>query len=227
MLKIWRVALDDPAHLDPPRLATLDQQEHQRWQSLRKAQDARRYAAAHTALRAILASELACSPSEIQYLHNAWGKPFLAHGPAFSLSHSGPLALIALQSDSPISESRSEMSIGIDIELQSQDTDPSWFVDCWSPAEQRRMSQPLSAEQALRLWVRKEAVLKAVGRGLHLPMSQVVLPLGQSQRMRAISHCEGQSTFWHLYDIDVGQGQFAALASHRVYRQPTVMDWLG
>lgn len=210
--------LDDPAHLDPPRLAALDQQEHQRWQRLLRAIDASRYAAAHTALRSILANELACSPSDIQYLHNAWGKPFLEHGPAFSLSHSGPLALIAVQPDLPL---------GIDIELQSKETSPDWFTDCWSPAELRRMHQPLNAAQALRLWVRKEAVLKAVGRGLHLPMSQVVLPLGESQRLRAISHCEGQNTLWHLYDLDIGVGALAALASRQHYSADELrpVDW--
>ncbi|AMC36178.1 4'-phosphopantetheinyl transferase family protein [Janthinobacterium sp. B9-8] len=218
MLKIWRVTLDDPVHLDPPRLAALDQQEHQRWQSLRKALDARRYAAAHTALRSILASELACSPGDIQYSQNDWGKPFLERGPAFSLSHSGPLALIAVQADLPL---------GVDIELHSKETSPDWFTDCWSPAELRRMHQPLNAAQALRLWVRKEAVLKAVGRGLHLPMSQVVLPLGESQRLRAISHCEGQNTLWHLYDLDAGAGALAALASRQLYSadELRLVDW--
>ncbi|MDW5416257.1 4'-phosphopantetheinyl transferase superfamily protein [Iodobacter sp. CM08] len=217
MLKIWRVQLDDPAHLHPSRLACLDQKETNRWQRLRK--DAHRYAAAHTALRSILASELMCLPSDIQYLQNPWGKPWLRQGLQFSLSHSGGLALIALQPDVPL---------GVDIELSSKDTDISWFSECWSPAELKRMQQPLSPEQALRLWVRKEAVLKALGRGLSLPMSQVVLPLGQAQRMRAMTVCEEQSALWHLYDLDVGQGQLAALASRRHYRPEAlrVLDYL-
>ncbi|MEN9656707.1 MAG: hypothetical protein RL571_172 [Pseudomonadota bacterium] len=217
MLKVWRVQLDDPAHLHPSRLAWLDQEETNRWQRLRK--DAHRYAAAHTALRGILASELACSPSDIQYQQNPWGKPWLRQGLQFSLSHSQGHALIALQPNVPL---------GVDIELNSKDCDVSWFSQCWSPAELKRMQQPLSPEQALRLWVRKEAVLKALGRGLSLPMSQVVLPLGQAQRMRAITACEGQSALWHLYDLDAGQGKLAAVASRRRYcsDELQVLDYL-
>ncbi|MEJ2792349.1 4'-phosphopantetheinyl transferase superfamily protein [Iodobacter sp. LRB] len=218
MLKIWRVYLDDAAWLSGPGLAVLDEQEHQRWQSLRRALDANRYAAAHIALRAVLASELDCLPADIRYQHNPWCKPFLHHGPAFSLSHSGGIALIALQPLGPL---------GIDIELHNNDTDPDWFSDFQSPAELRKIAQPLSAAQALKLWVRKEAVLKAFGRGLHLPMSQVVLPQGENRRMRAMIHCESENTLWHLYDLDVGIEALAALVSRRSYtaQELQVKDW--
>jgi 4'-phosphopantetheinyl transferase len=205
MLSIWRLELDDPAHLHSSRLACLDPTETMRWQRLRR--DAQRFAAAHTALRFILARELACDASEIHYQTNPWGKPCLPHGPHFSLSHSQGVALIALQADAPL---------GVDIECHGQ-LESSCLDECCSPAELKRLQQPLSTEQALRLWVRKEAVLKALGRGLSLPMSQIALPQGDKQRMRALSVCEGQGQLWHVYDLDVGYGQLAALACRRSY----------
>lgn len=93
-------------------------------------------------------------------------------------------------------------------------------------AEQSRMSAPLTPEQALRLWVRKEAVLKAPGRGLSLPMSQIAVPPRQSARLRAVSECDSQLALWHLYDLDAGPGAQAALACRSHQASLKINLWL-
>lgn len=215
MLKIWRIELDDPVHCQPARLGWLDIQETRRWQNLRR--ESHRYAAAHTAMRDLLSRQLGCQPQSVQYLYNPWGKPFLSHGPAFSLSHSGGVALLAVQTEGPL---------GVDIEIPVTETDPGWLTDCQSQAEQSRMSAPLTPDQALRLWVRKEAVLKALGRGLSLPMSQIAVQPGPGTRLRAVSECDSQRALWHLYDLDAGPGAQAALACRCRQESLQIKPWL-
>lgn len=127
------------------------------------------------------------------------------------------MALLAVQTEGPL---------GVDIEIPVTETDPGWLTDCQSQAEQSRMSAPLTPDQALRLWVRKEAVLKALGRGLSLPMSQIAVQPGPGTRLRAVSECDSQRALWHLYDLDAGPGAQAALACRCRQESLQIKPWL-
>ncbi len=92
------------------------------------------------------------------------GKPRVAGGPHFNLSHSGGLALIALCADAPV---------GVDLERVHALRNPSGLA--------RRMCSERELAWAggqddlnlalLRLWVRKEALAKAEGGGIATALS--------------------------------------------------------
>ena len=85
-----------------------------------------------------------------------FGKPYLPHGPHFSLSYSGHCAVLAL----------SEELVGVDVEyLHRPDVLPRKML---TPEEMAWLSQHTAAEDYCLLWTRLESALKAEGCGLAL-----------------------------------------------------------
>jgi 4'-phosphopantetheinyl transferase len=120
---------------------------------------------ARAKLRQILGRYLDRSPQDIQISTGLQGKPQVA-GLEFNLSHSGDFVAYAV-SDQPV---------GIDIE-QVRTMDLSGIVQRFFAASEFSTWQNLPlAEQELaffRTWTVKEAYLKAIGTGLHTPLSEV------------------------------------------------------
>lgn len=101
--------------------------------------------------------------------HSADGQP-LVPGLAVSVSHTHQLVAVAASTDGPI---------GVDLEevqpRQVQELADRWFA----PEELAWMSsQPNQLDGFLRLWTAKEAVGKALGRGLRGAGLRRVMPLG-------------------------------------------------
>jgi 4'-phosphopantetheinyl transferase len=132
-------------------------------------------AIARGTLRWLLGAEIGCRPEEVAIVYNEFGKPELCGGagPLFNVSHSEGRIAIALGFGAPV---------GIDIERVRPG--PEW------PDLSRRYFAPREAEyieslnpeqrnQAFfEIWTRKEAYVKAQGRGLSIPLDAFCVPLG-------------------------------------------------
>ncbi|HEU4459258.1 MAG TPA: 4'-phosphopantetheinyl transferase superfamily protein [Methylibium sp.] len=162
--ELWRIDLAQPLSRDD--LALLD--EHERARAERFAFDAskQRYRAAHVALRRLLAAPLDADPAALRFDFGAQGKPRLAgpaDAPAFNLSDSGDVALIAV---APGGE------IGVDLELLRPIDDAAELAAqhfCRREAEALAAAGSRQRDRLfLRIWARKEACLKAIGSGLSI-----------------------------------------------------------
>ncbi len=110
----------------------------------------KRFLAARSALRVLLADMLGLCPQEVQIHISPAGKPFLPGHPVhFSLSHSGDWGAVA------ISTSR---EIGIDIEAPREFRRPAAL-------DQRLPSVP--GFSLLERWTLAESALKSFGLGIH------------------------------------------------------------
>ena len=122
---------------------------------------AARFLAGRAALRTVLAGYLRQDPAAIQLLAGPSGKPALAHGPAFNLSHSESVALIAVDS---------EREVGVDVECLRRVPEAADIVARhFTPRERARYASAAAAVQPetfLELWTQKEAYLKALGVGM-------------------------------------------------------------
>ena len=115
---------------------------------------------------------------------NEHGKPFLEHGPFFSISHSRQFSVLAV----------SENEIGIDIEMH-QSQNRRLMERCFTKEEQRFAD--LSTENFIKIWEAKEAVLKLLGTGFSFaPRNFSVLPLDEE-------HTVNGKTF-RFYCTDLG-----------------------
>ncbi|MBM3984222.1 MAG: 4'-phosphopantetheinyl transferase superfamily protein [Planctomycetes bacterium] len=137
----------------------------------------RRFLVAHGVLRVLVAQHAGLEPGALRFdtSGEAGGKPRLAGPPParatdFNLSHSGELALLAVASG---------VEVGVDVEQVQPLHDLGPLVRrVMSPAEaQALLDLPAGrrVEEWYRAWTRKEAVLKATGRGLELDPREVQL----------------------------------------------------
>ncbi|GAA4664119.1 4'-phosphopantetheinyl transferase family protein [Frondihabitans cladoniiphilus] len=166
---MWLVDLDAEGGDEAAASAAhpwLDEAERARAAALTEADDRRRYVQAHLVLRRLLGEARGVLPAEVRIprspclacgdLH---GRPVVPGGPHFSLSRSGRWAAIAIDEDA---------RVGIDIEIAQA-------ASRLEPLRSELLSDGETAgpDGLLRLWVRKEAYLKATGAGLTRPMSTV------------------------------------------------------
>lgn len=172
-IAIWCVSADLAETIEPASsLTPAEQSTAARLQNLNQR---RTWIAVRAALRQLLAQALHQSdPRALVFYQNRYGKPYLPDNPAlrFNVSHSGTLGLIAIIPAAPSSEI--EIEIGIDIEYQRPDLAiDALFPQTFSPAETAYLQRLDTARQRdafYRLWVRKEAAIKAIGKGLSCPL---------------------------------------------------------
>lgn len=110
------------------------------------------------------------APAQIQFDSGAHGKPLLAgaavgSGVHFNLSHSGAMGLVGWARGH---------EIGVDIEVWRSLHDEAALVHrFFSPAEiaaYEALPAARRTEGFFNCWTRKEAYIKAIGRGLGLPL---------------------------------------------------------
>ena len=211
---IWRLDLraadaglaQDRSGLDPWELA--------RASRLRDHGQARRWLYAHSALRRILAEHLGVAPREVVYVQEPGGKPRVACFPRFhfSLTHSGDWAWVALAWDAPV---------GLDLERVKPDLDWRALLETvCTPAEAKAVlasREDLRSTAFYRIWVRKEALLKAAGLGLLVQQPlQTIETLAPCCRLEA----SGSAPWW-LIDLPAAPGYVGALSSYE--REPGIL----
>lgn len=143
----------------------LDAEEMLRANRFFQLRDAQRYILSHGVLRLTLANLVDVSSTQIQYAKTDYGKPVLNHAPVwvgFNLSHSGDYFAIVT----------SPLEVGVDIEVIRNVRDVEGIAKRVFTQDEQALIDAVSTEEKMgqffRLWVRKEAVLKAAGAGLSL-----------------------------------------------------------
>ena len=178
--------------------------------SLLKSDRARnRFIAGRGSLRTVLSFYLDNAPEDIQLECGEHGKPFLADNCKnlrFNLAHSGELLLVAVTAG---------VEVGVDIE-KAEAGKP--FFDmaklAFSSQEQKKLLEihesHLQMDAFYRCWVRKEACMKACGRGFSLPSNSFDVSMLAGEQSQQIVRCN--QTGWQVLDVTVPQGYYAALA---------------
>jgi 4'-phosphopantetheinyl transferase len=127
---------------------------------------ASRYVASHSFLRIALGQILQSEPRSVPLTRlpclrcrQAHGRPVVAGGPEFSFSHSRTRAVVAV---------RERGVIGVDVEERREIADALGIARHVAQEEeiQRLRSEEDQSDAFLRLWVGKEAVVKATGQGI-------------------------------------------------------------
>jgi 4'-phosphopantetheinyl transferase len=163
-VQVWILAL--PPLSDPLGLPSLSASERRFAERL--GDNGADWMTARILLRRILACYLGMAPGEVEFASGAHGKPRLAAGGAedvrFSLSRSGPMAVLAF---------RLGHEVGVDVERLRPGID-------WNSISRHVIELPEAASLAegisetrdaacFRAWVRAEALAKATGLGLTSP----------------------------------------------------------
>jgi len=179
----------------------------------------RRFIAARGALRWLLGGYLDVAPDAIQFEYEENGRPFLAachfhdHHHAsdivFNLSHSGHLALVAITSG---------RAVGVDVErIRRRMAVRQLAQRFFSQNEYHALKEIRDCEARkiafFHCWVRKEAYLKAKGRGVfrRLDRFEVSIPPNAPALFRDIDDADAASQ-WSIMQLEIEPGFAAALA---------------
>lgn len=118
-------------------------------------------------LREVLGELMKRQPGDIDFAEDEYGKPSVPGGPEFSVSYSGGMGLIAV----------SNVPVGVDVEqVDAGKVTGDMVAEVFSPGEMESYPGAGKSEDTVaffRAWVRKEAIVKAVGKGLSYPLRQV------------------------------------------------------
>lgn len=173
-----------------------------------------RYITVHALVRMILASYLADTDAKALCIdRNEFGKPFLSTCPAlsFNLSHTGSWMLLAVSRD---------IKLGVDIEqIKPRGLLQGLVCKCFSPTEQRYwMDLPPSLQEEMfyAFWTRKEAFVKAVGRGIALGLSACEIDTQHMDRFKRLPAGCGAVTDWAIVELTLNPACKAALVLNGV-----------
>ncbi len=197
----------------------LANEEIQRLRTMRSASRRHQYAIARLALRSLLTCYLpGNTPRDFTFAVSEHGKPRLndnAWGLHFNLSHSGDKILIGFAR---------HRQIGVDIELISgkrnyQRIGDEYFHPFEWNAEVLNQKSEAGVDAATyfySLWTLKEAVLKATGKGLSLPIDSFYFSVADTPRLHWVSDPgEGTGGQWQCYSATVDGHYAMAVAAEQ------------
>ena len=129
---------------------------------------------------------------DLEWKYNEHGKPYLANGPYFSISHCKEGIAVAID-DAPI---------GIDIEAIRHANED--LIERTMNEEEKRLiansQQPIADREFTRLWTQKEAIVKAEGTGIY-SFEQLQKTLVESLKLKV----ESVEKEKYIYSIAYGQ----------------------
>ena len=209
---VWRISLDQPDHALDRFRRTLEPEELDRAGRFHFEKHRRYFVVARGFLRSVVARYLESQPESLKFAYGLYGKPALAseHVLRFNLSHSHEVALLAVTLDA---------ELGVDVEhiradFASEDIARRFF----SRAEVEAFNALPREEQVaafFRCWTRKEAYIKAIGKGLSQALDAFDVTLAPGMEPALLRAEDDDASRWLLRDVEVGENYAGALIVER------------
>lgn len=209
--QVWSGLVIPGADLSPYH-AVLSEEEQSRAARFRTDRLRDVYVAAHGMLRGVLSEATGLPAQQLSFRANPWGKPALSEPHRdfhFNLSHSGDRFLVALSRTGPV---------GIDIEKIADDAPYDIASQVMTPGEQSllmRMPAQDRRRTFYELWARKEAVAKAIGRGLAIDFRTIEVSDGMNCDLghAVVGLASSAETTWNIMRLPPMAGFAASLAT--------------
>ncbi len=188
----------------------LSQDEQHKADSIKLPIQRAQYIEVRAKLRWVLASFINAKPKQFNFALGEHGKPYVPDYSDyhFNLSHSGDQLAIALTQHCPL---------GIDIEQWKPKADFKALVTRCFAEEEKAYWQALPDNQKksgfYRFWTRKEAFVKATGRGIGLGLDQCVISPEKPTELLRVPPEYGPASDWKIADLDFSEGISGALAA--------------
>jgi len=209
---VWRVDLEQTGNIVERFRTTLDADELQRAGRFYFERHRRAFVVGRGFLRDVLGRYLQSQPELLKFTYGAYGKPALngEHKDTklrFNMSHSHNVGLLAITEG---------YIVGVDVEhvradFATEDIARRFFSRC-----EVDVFNTLAKEEQVaaffRCWTRKEAFIKATGKGLSQALDGFDVTLGPGVNAELLRVEDDDASRWSLCDIDVGPDYAAALA---------------
>jgi 4'-phosphopantetheinyl transferase len=212
VVDVWRGSLDQPPEVRERLFALLDADERDRARAFRFDVHRHRYVVGRGILRVLLGRYLGSEPARLRFRYGPERKPELADASLrFNLAHADASVVYAFSSS---------FDVGVDVELLRPERIGAGVAErFFSPAEVASLQALPERDRPLGFfscWTRKEAVLKARGDGLTVPLASfdVSLAPGEAPRVLRTGWAPDERTHWQLVDLsERARGEIVALAA--------------
>ena len=208
---IWYVDLDALSRRYSELTHILSSDERGRADKFRFPVDQRQFIASRCALRIFIGKYLGIEPAEVEFQFGEFGKPAQKNDRSlvFNISHSKGAGIFAFAE---------EFDLGVDIEfckkkLEILDIANRFFSKneiaslCRLPAEQR-------LQGFYNCWTRKEAFIKAAGKGLSFPLDEFEVSLDPTKPVEVLAiHTNPDDVAnWSLFSFSPAENYAGAVA---------------
>ncbi len=190
------------AHLINSYLGLLSADEISRLNNFVFSEHRHQYLISRALVRTLLGNYLDMPPKEIRFKQNSYGRPEIAIDCAkkirFNLSHTKNLIAFTLILDN---------DIGIDAEVMDRNATLISIADKFLSKEELKHLHVLNKEQRFdrlyRLWTLKESFIKAIGKGLSIPLDKFWFRFSASGEITinfhpSLQEFEDEWMFWTL-----------------------------
>ena len=215
-VQVWRMELPNEPVAEEEYLRTLSSDEIARAGRLRVGRVRMQFLVGRTLVRYLLSREMGIHAGAIRLITGEYGKPEVApidgRAVAFNVAHSRSTVLVALCRDG---------AVGVDVEYMDRQTDVAEVAKhAMTPAERAKLLSIDDTEAQrrsfFRSWTRKEAIVKADGRGLSLPLTSFEVSMEDQPGLSpvAVGALErGVATSYYLQDVMGIPAVWAAVAT--------------
>ena len=203
---VWRIELKQPGSLLERFRSTLEPDELHRASRFHFEKHRSGFVVGRGFLRDVLSRYLKTKAETLRFSYGDYGKPALHGTLKFNLSHSHEVALLAITED---------RQIGVDVEhIRSDFATEDIARRFFSRLEVENFNRLPTEEQVaafFRCWTRKEAFMKATGRGFSQPLDAFDVTLAPGVAAALLHVAEDDASRWSMSDIDVGADYAGAL----------------
>ena len=175
-------------------IAQLSVKEQQKLSKFRRWEDATASLIGKILLMKMMQEEHRSTVSLNDMEYTKYNKPFFQNEVDFSIAHSGNYVVCAMARNG---------KIGIDIERMNN-VDITYYKYILSHNELDCIAVSGGHDIFYRVWTKKEAIIKADGRGLNIKLDQV---------NTLDNPVELEGVFWHTKDIAIDAGYSMSIAS--------------
>lgn len=205
----WAEPVDGPGLRD-----LLDPAERQRYEGYRQEVDRRRFVTGRALAKQLVAERLGGEVAAVHF-DASCADCAKQHGPprvpgaalALSISHAGDRVGVAITDGA---------AVGLDVETTSRKVEQSLIDYALNETERAALAglpEQRRAAGFFAYWTRKEAAMKATGRGLRIPVRSLTFaPPDEPARLLASADAGLTPAGVRMADLDPGPGHRAALA---------------
>jgi 4'-phosphopantetheinyl transferase len=208
---IWQAHIKTDSAYYKDISKSLSPDELERANNFRFPKDRERFIIRRYQLRLILSKYCGCQPFELIFGYNSCKKPFIRSPEfkevKFNMSCSGDLMLVGLCNQN---------EIGIDIEKVCEITDLDNIAsENFSLPELKYLNATLDRTNAFyKIWTRKEAFIKAIGKGMYYPLKSFCVEVnssGSCEHLVIFNHLT-ESKLWRTAEINTSDSYIASMA---------------
>ena len=198
VIHLYVVPISGIPHNESELNFMLNQDEHARADRFINPEHGRNFRKVRGLLRHLLTQYVDVAPQILEFNYTEYGKPFLKGGAdlQFNLSHSRDMVAYAFSLDH---------ELGVDIEYMRPQKDLDGMIRYVCSEKEQVELKAMKEEEVMdafyRLWTRKEAFIKACGRGLGMGLRSIHVGTGESRLPLVVEYKNKILPMWFMQDI--------------------------